>query len=233
MVDIEKENKAQSLNFIITSTLERMGELCQMVCDHPATPSLLMQISDMVKDLRALKEELMEERMKELEALEADDYATSLEEEEEVEEFSISSEVDTENKRVVSTVTNSKGEPVSSKLLAVSIPNKSTTFVITDDAGQAVCSNSFNNGIEISLVEEAKSSNSSDYLVVEDKDKSSTWHLQVKKGGKVDRRLCGAAWAALHKGYRGNKYEGPSKAEALKKLKAIYKREGWDLPSSK
>ncbi|MCI0423901.1 MAG: hypothetical protein L0312_32605, partial [Acidobacteria bacterium] len=71
----------------------------------------------------------------------------------------------------------------------------------------------------------------SDYLVVEDLDKSSSWHLPVRKNGKPNHRLMGAAWAALHGGYRGNKYEGPDKAAALKKLKALYKSEKLDLPS--
>jgi hypothetical protein len=29
----------------------------------------------------------------------------------------------------------------------------------------------------------------------------------------------GAAWAALHGGYRGNKYEGPDRSAAIAKLK--------------
>ncbi|HLI03855.1 MAG TPA: phage protease [Terriglobia bacterium] len=73
---------------------------------------------------------------------------------------------------------------------------------------------------------------SSHYLVVEDPEKPTTWHLRVKgTDGKPDHRLMGAAWAALHKGYRGNKYEGPNKAEALRKLTAMYHAEGLDLPS--
>lgn len=51
--------------------------------------------------------------------------------------------------------------------------------------------------------------------------------------GKPDHRLMGAAWAALHEGYRGNKYDGPSKGTALSKLIAVYKREGMDVPGSK
>ncbi|NMC34209.1 MAG: hypothetical protein GYA36_17380 [Veillonellaceae bacterium] len=81
-------------------------------------------------------------------------------------------------------------------------------------------------------VEEA-SKNSEDYLVVEDPDKPSTWHLQVKKNGKPDRRLMGAAWAALTSNYRGQSYEGPQKAEALRKLKALYKAQDWPLPGQK
>jgi len=72
----------------------------------------------------------------------------------------------------------------------------------------------------------------SDYLVVEDPDKPSTWHLPVKRNGKPDRRLAGAAWAALHKGYRGNTYQGPNKSEAIAKLKRLYSSQGWELPSA-
>jgi len=70
------------------------------------------------------------------------------------------------------------------------------------------------------------------YLVVEDPQKPSTWHLRVKDvDGKIDHRLMGAAWAALHGGYRGSKYVGPDKAEALRKLKALYKREDMKTPA--
>ncbi|MDE2098226.1 MAG: hypothetical protein KGL39_13305 [Patescibacteria group bacterium] len=70
------------------------------------------------------------------------------------------------------------------------------------------------------------------YLICEDPEKSSTWHLRVKdKDGKPDHTLMGAAWAALHGGYRGNKYEGPGKDEAIKKLKGMYESEKMDLPS--
>lgn len=73
---------------------------------------------------------------------------------------------------------------------------------------------------------------SSHYLVVEDPKEPSTWHLRVKDvDGKPDHRLMGAAWAALHEGYRGNKYDGPQKQEAIAKLEALYKSEGLDLPS--
>jgi hypothetical protein len=67
----------------------------------------------------------------------------------------------------------------------------------------------------------------SHYLVVEDAQKPSTWHLKVKDcSGKVDTRLLGAAKAALTVGYRGNKYAGPNKEEALAKLKRLYKSAG-------
>lgn len=79
--------------------------------------------------------------------------------------------------------------------------------------------------------ESAASNNPDDYLVVEDREKPSTWHLQVKRDGKPDHNLMGGAWAALHGGYRGNKYQGPKKREALRKLKTLYKKEKMTLPS--
>src|SRR5438105_9955652 len=48
--------------------------------------------------------------------------------------------------------------------------------------------------------------------------------------GKPDHRLMGAAWAALHGGYRGNKYQGPDKDKAISKLRGIYKAEGMTPP---
>jgi len=69
-----------------------------------------------------------------------------------------------------------------------------------------------------------------DYLVVDDPESPSTWHLRVKSGGKPDHTLMGAAWAALHGGYRGNKYEGPNKSAAIDKLKKMYSSENMDTP---
>jgi hypothetical protein len=59
----------------------------------------------------------------------------------------------------------------------------------------------------------------SDYLVVENPKEVSTWHLPV-----YDAQHCAAAHAALLSpgGSRGNKYEGPQKDEAIKKLKVAY-----------
>lgn len=72
------------------------------------------------------------------------------------------------------------------------------------------------------------------YLVVEDPQKPSTWHLRVRNvNGAVDRRLLGASFAALHGGYRGNRYQGPNKQDALRKLKELYASEGMPLPSEK
>jgi hypothetical protein len=70
-----------------------------------------------------------------------------------------------------------------------------------------------------------------DFLVIEDPESPSKWHLQVKSHGKPDRRLMGAAKAALTSpgGHRGQKYAGPNKAEAIRKLKALYKAEGLEF----
>lgn len=76
---------------------------------------------------------------------------------------------------------------------------------------------------------EAASDNSG-FLVV---DKDGKGHLPVKKNGKVDHRLMGAAWAALTVGYRGQKYQGPNKTEAMKKLRALYKSEKMPTPDDK
>jgi hypothetical protein len=69
---------------------------------------------------------------------------------------------------------------------------------------------------------------SSDFLVVEDANDTATWHMPV-----YDAEHMGAAWAALHEGFRGNKYEGPNKSEAIKKLTAMYKKMGKPTPGEK
>lgn len=61
----------------------------------------------------------------------------------------------------------------------------------------------------------------SDFLVVPDRDKSSTWALPIKKNGKADHGLMQEAW----------EYEGPDKARVLAKLRALYKREAMDIPA--
>ena len=69
------------------------------------------------------------------------------------------------------------------------------------------------------------------HLVIED---DGTKHLPYTgDDGKPDHNLMGAAHAALHGGYRGNKYEGPNKEKAKAKLKGIYAKEGMELPSEK
>lgn len=73
----------------------------------------------------------------------------------------------------------------------------------------------------------------SHYLVVEDPETVTSWHLRVRDvSGDPDHRLMGAAWAALHGGYRGNRYEGPGKAGAISKLTAMYAAEGMDVPKA-
>jgi len=64
---------------------------------------------------------------------------------------------------------------------------------------------------------------SGDFLVVKDPREASTWHLQVKKGGKPDHQLMAAAWAAL--------YRESGDKEAIGNLKALYKSEEMNLPT--
>jgi len=72
----------------------------------------------------------------------------------------------------------------------------------------------------------------SHYLVVEDPQSPSTWHLRIKnKSGEYDRGLCGSAWAALHSNFRGQGYSGPNKAKAISRLTSIYKSQNWPIPS--
>jgi len=80
-------------------------------------------------------------------------------------------------------------------------------------------------------MEEGEDHPAEHYLVVENPFKPTTWRLPVyDKDGKLDHGLMGAAWAALHGGYRGNKYEGPAKRDALAKLKKLYAAEKMELP---
>ena len=53
------------------------------------------------------------------------------------------------------------------------------------------------------------------YLV----SKDGETHLPyTDASGNPNHRLMGAAWAALHGGYRGNRYEGPDKQKAIGRL---------------
>lgn len=71
----------------------------------------------------------------------------------------------------------------------------------------------------------------SHYLVVEDPQKTSTWHLRVKNmSGEPDHNLMGAAWAEMNGGYRGNKLD---RSAALSKLKNLYEQEGMETPDKK
>ena len=78
-------------------------------------------------------------------------------------------------------------------------------------------------------VSEGEKAEQGGYLVSGDEGN----HLPTRKDGKLDHRLMGAAWASLHSGFRGNKYEGPGKAQAIAKLKRLYESEGMDTPGTK
>lgn len=93
-------------------------------------------------------------------------------------------------------------------------------------------------GKEYDLDEKARADlKPEDFLVVEDPELKTTWHLPITKtpGGEPDRGMAGAAHAALFSpsGFRGKKYEGPKKGEAQKRLKSIYSRMGWPWPGEK
>jgi Mu-like prophage I protein len=71
----------------------------------------------------------------------------------------------------------------------------------------------------------------SHYLVAGNSSEPETWHLRVRDAnGRLDHRLMGAAWAALHGGFRGRRYEGPDKLQAIARLKNLYQREGMEAP---
>ena len=68
------------------------------------------------------------------------------------------------------------------------------------------------------------------FLVIDEKG-NGRLPVRDSPDGPLNHHLMGAAWAALHSGYRGNKYEGEGKEAAIAKLKSLYKSEGMDLPS--
>jgi HK97 family phage prohead protease len=87
----------------------------------------------------------------------------------------------------------------------------------------------FPEGIPEDIEEHLKEERAVKFLVTEADGKT---HLPVTgEDGKPDHHLMGAAWAALHGGYRGKKYAGPNKDEAIKKLEAMYKSEGQPTPT--
>ena len=98
------------------------------------------------------------------------------------------------------------------------------------DQAVAICNSMWEREMETKAIPSDKPG---DYLVVENPKEKSTWHLQVKENGTPNHRLMGAAWAALHSGFRGNKYEGPGKQKAIQKLISLYKSEKMELPSEK
>ena len=99
------------------------------------------------------------------------------------------------------------------------------------DQAVAMCLSMFGGKAKAARTEEDGEHPASHYLVVEDAEKPATWHLRVRDAeGNLDHRLMGAAWAALHGGYRGNVYEGPGKDEAISKLTRLYADEEMDVP---
>ena len=73
-----------------------------------------------------------------------------------------------------------------------------------------------------------------DFLIVGDPAKPTTWHLPVKLNGKPNRKLAAGAWASLFSasGFRGNKYQGPDAGKAKAALRALYKDQEWEVPAA-
>lgn len=113
------------------------------------------------------------------------------------------------------------------KLIAKGGGEKCTCKCANCEAGKcAQCSS--DNKCEMA----AKTAKAIKYLV----EASGEKHLPyTDESGKPSHRLMGAAWAALfnEKGYRGNKYEGPDKEKAKKKLRTLYAQQGLDTPAEK
>jgi len=81
------------------------------------------------------------------------------------------------------------------------------------------------------LAAQKKDHDLADYLVV---DKEGVGHLPIRKHGKVNNFLLGAAYAALTtKNPKGHPYKGPNKEIALSKLKATYRAQGLVWPEEK
>jgi len=84
----------------------------------------------------------------------------------------------------------------------------------------------------LKMAEKDKDDSTRMYLIV---DENGEGHLKVRNSpeGPLDHGLMGGAWAALHGGYRGKKYEGPDKEKAIAKLKRLYAEENMPLPSDR
>lgn len=74
------------------------------------------------------------------------------------------------------------------------------------------------------------------YLIVGNAEQTSTWKVRVEESpGKVTVAQLGRAYAALTKGFRGNKVEASEEQiqAALKKLKSLYRKMDAPWPGSK
>ena len=74
------------------------------------------------------------------------------------------------------------------------------------------------------------------YLIIGDEKKPSTWKIRIEETpGKVTVAQLGRAYAALTKGFRGNKVDAPgsAKSSALTRLKSLYKEKGAPWPGDR
>lgn len=109
--------------------------------------------------------------------------------------------------------------------------DKNVYVYITDDNGPKVVVPGQSIKKKEVTKKEADGSHPADHYLVADSDDPGEWALLVKDAdGNPDRRHMGAAFAALTVGFRGNKYKGPGKEEALKELKSMYHELGENYP---
>ena len=74
------------------------------------------------------------------------------------------------------------------------------------------------------------------YLIIGDPDKPSTWKVRVEESpGKITVAQLGRAYAALTKGFRGNKVSAPAEkvSAALSRLRGLYRKMDAPFPGAK
>jgi len=72
-----------------------------------------------------------------------------------------------------------------------------------------------------------------DFLVYGDKADPQTWHLVVREKGKPNHIWMRNAWAALHEGHKGMRYEGPLRELARKRLRKLFEAERIAVPDER
>lgn len=134
---------------------------------------------------------------------------------------------DTANDEGASEVTAAVDETTNQEQEAI---EETTEEVILEDGQTAVIEDSVIRAV--TKTEGGCAHPPSHYLVAEDSQHPTTWHMLVKNcSGSYDRGHASAAYAALTSNHRGHAYAGPNKSGALSKLHSIYNSQGWQWPS--
>jgi hypothetical protein len=108
-------------------------------------------------------------------------------------------------------------EPEWTSVVSTWVPTDATVYPTMDYPPEGYAEDTY-----AYMEESLKEAKPGDHLVVEDKDKPSTWHLPYAKNGTPDPGLMGGAAAALTVGFRGNKYQGADRDKAIRKLVGVY-----------